>query len=143
MLKNDNNKKNFAQQEGIPLVLDAETTLDTTSLEDELLHNNQIDLDKIELGRQIAAIIDKDTVRKESLIKDQEEALRLYREQKTRIDIQSVQLRIWQAQLLRVTPSRYVLRLFEGSPTRFKKQDIGYFTCIVKTTIANHRHISF
>ena len=74
-------------------------TLDTTSLEDELLHNNQIDLDKIELRRQIAAIIDKDTVREESLIKDQEEALRLYREQKTRIDIQSVQLRIWQPQL--------------------------------------------
>ena len=89
----------FAQQEGIPLVLDAETTLDTTSLEDELLHNNQIDLDKIELGRQIAAIIDKDTVREESLIKDQEEALRLYRKQIPRIDIQSVQLRIWQPQL--------------------------------------------
>ena len=89
----------FAQQEGIPLVLDAETTLDTTSLEDEFLHNNQIDLDKIELRRQIAAIIDKDTVRKESLIKVQEEALRLYRKQKPRIDIQSLQLRIWQPQL--------------------------------------------
>ena len=89
----------IAHEEGITLTRDAETTLDTTSLEDELLHNNQIDLDKIELGRQIAAIIDKDTVREESLIKDQEEALRLYREQKTRIDIQSVQLRIWQPQL--------------------------------------------
>ena len=52
----------FAQQEGIPLTLDAETTLDTTSLEDEFLHNNQVDLNKIELRRQIAAIIAKDTL---------------------------------------------------------------------------------
>ena len=62
----------IAQQEGIPanLCTDISTTsfiLDPKNLKEELLHDNQIYLDKIELGNQIATIIDEGTVREESL----------------------------------------------------------------------------
>ena len=91
----------IAQQEGIPITLctDISTTptiLDPKNLEEQLLHDNQIYLDKIDLGTHIATIIDKGTVRAESLKSHHKEALELYRKQKPRIDIQSVQLRPWQ-----------------------------------------------
>ena len=62
----------IAQQEGIPITLctDISTTptiLDPKNLEEQLLHDNQIYLDKIDLGTHIATIIDKGTVREESL----------------------------------------------------------------------------
>ena len=62
-----------------------------------LLRNNQIYLDKIELGKQIADIMNEGVVREESLVKDQEEALHVYRNQKP--------TRIWEHQLLRATIS--------------------------------------
>ena len=100
----------IAQQEGIPanLCTDISTTsfmLDHKNLKEELLHDNQIYLDKIELGNQIATIIDEGTVREESLKNHHKEALELYRKQMPRIDIQSTQLRPWQQQLLRAKPS--------------------------------------
>ena len=100
----------IAQQEGIPanLCTDISTTsfmLDHKNLKEELLHDNQIYLDKIELGNQIATIIDEGTVREESLKNHHKEALELYRKQMPRIDIQSIQLRPWQQQLLRAKSS--------------------------------------
>ena len=73
----------IAQQEDIPATLctDIWTTpsiLDSKNLEEPLLHDNQMYLDKIELGTQIATIIDKGTVR-ESLKNHHKEALELYR----------------------------------------------------------------
>ena len=102
----------IAQQEGIPITLCTDTTtttsiLDPKNLKEELLHDNQIYLDKIDLGNQIATIIDEGTVREESLKNHHKEALELYRKQKPRIDIQSIQLRPWQHKLLlEVTPSQ-------------------------------------
>ena len=57
----------IAQQEGIPITLctDISTTLsilNPKNLEEQLLHDNQMYLDKIELGTQIATIIYKGTV---------------------------------------------------------------------------------
>ena len=99
----------IAQQEGIPITLCIDTTtptiLDPKNLEEQLLQDNQIYLDKIELGTQIATIIDKGTVQEESLKNHHKEALELYRKQMPRIDIQSIQLRPWQQQLLRAKPS--------------------------------------
>ena len=87
----------ITQQERIPVTLCADTTtpstLDPKNLKEELLHNNQIYLDKIELGNQIATIINEGTVREESLPNHHKEALGLYRKQMPRIDIQSIQLR--------------------------------------------------
>ena len=54
----------------------------------------------IELGKQIASIIDKGTVREESLIVKYKEALDMYRKQKPTIDVQAVQLRQWQSDLM-------------------------------------------
>ena len=63
----------IAQQEGIPidLCIQSQTTVpDIVSLREELLRNNQEYLEKIELGQQVAAIIDKGAVREESLTKN-------------------------------------------------------------------------
>ena len=58
----------IAHQESIPieycnqLTNSSASTLDTTTLEIELLQGNRLYLDKIELGKQIAAIIIKGVV---------------------------------------------------------------------------------
>ena len=72
-----------------------------------MLDDNQYHLDKIELGKHVATIIDKGTVREESLARNRKEALDVYRKQKPRIDIQHVELRLWQQVLLEMiaTPS--------------------------------------
>ena len=102
----------IAQQENIPIdyVVSSSTlaspdisTLDRESLRVKLLHGNQEYLNKIELGKEIAAIIDEGTVREESLTRIQKEALDLHRKQMPRIDIQSVELRSWQKTLMKVT----------------------------------------
>ena len=128
----------IALQEGIPIALCVDTTtpsiLDLRNLEEQLLRDNQIYLDKIELGTQIAIIIGKGTVREESLANHHKEALELYRKQKPRIDIQSIQLRPWQHELLlEVTPSqRHVIWIW-GS--RGNEGNHG-FKAILKTFMA-------
>ena len=89
--------------------IDISNCLDTTptpvitqSLEEELLKENQDYLDRLELGKQIARIINKGTVLEESLSRDRKNALELYRKQKPCINIQKAHLRIWQQQLLRL-----------------------------------------
>ena len=72
----------------------------TQSLEGELLKENQDYLDKLDLGKQIAQIINKGTVLEESLSRDRKHALDLYRKQKPSINIGKAHLRVWQQQLL-------------------------------------------
>ena len=96
----------IAIQENIPIshvaASPATSTLDTLHLEVELLQDNQDYLDKMELGKQIAVIIDKGTVREESLTRIRKEALDLYRKQMPRIDVGMVQLRSWQQDLMQM-----------------------------------------
>ena len=66
------------------------------------MKENQDYLDRLELGKQIARIINKGTVLEESLSRDRKNALELYRKQKPCINIQNALLRIWQKQLLRL-----------------------------------------
>ena len=54
------------------------------------------------MGKDIALIIDKGTVREESLKRNYKEALDLHRKQKPRIDIQSAKLRPWQDELMKI-----------------------------------------
>ena len=109
----------IAHQEGIPITLCTDTTtpfiIDPKSLENQLLHDNQNYLNKIEVGTQVAIIIDKGTVREESLTNHHKEALELYRKQMPRIDIQSIQLRPWQQQLLCAKPSNRQVIWISGS----------------------------
>ena len=67
-----------------------------------MLRYNKEYLEKIELGKQVAVIIDEGTVREESLIRAHKEALDLYRKQRPRIDIAMVQLRPWQQLLMKI-----------------------------------------
>ena len=83
----------IAQQENIPIELCVQTSSSKSKdLEEELLQTNQEYLEKIELGKEIALIIDKGTVREESLKRNYKEALDLHRKQKPRTDIQTTQL---------------------------------------------------
>ena len=94
----------IAQQEEIDISncieIQPTPTITTQSLEEELLKENQDYLDKLELGKQIAQIINKGTVLEESLSRDRKNALELYRKQKPCINIRKAHLRIWQQQLL-------------------------------------------
>ena len=70
----------FAHQEEIDISNCLDTTLTpviTQSLEEELLKENQDYLDRLELGKQIARIINKGTVLEESLSRDRKNALEL------------------------------------------------------------------
>jgi len=93
----------IAQQEGICINLPNEFEIeDIASLEEELLKTNKEHLEKIELGHQIANILDKGTVLEESLKKMHKEALDLYRKHRPRIDVQFAQLRPWQCELMKM-----------------------------------------
>ena len=93
----------IAQQENIPIELCVQTSSSTLeSLEEELLQTNQEYLEKIELGKRIATIIDKGAVREESLKRSYKESLDLHRKQKPRIDIQTASLRPWQDKLMKI-----------------------------------------
>ena len=69
-------------------------------LERDLLQDNKIYLNKIELGRKISIVIEKGVVQEESLTKERQEALKLYRKRKPRFDIATTVLRSWQEQAL-------------------------------------------
>ena len=93
----------IAQQEGIDISNCIETQSSpalTQSLEEELLKENQDHLNKLELGKQIAQIINKGTILEESLSRDRKYSLDLYRKQKPSINIRKAHLRVWQQQLL-------------------------------------------
>ena len=101
----------IAEEEGIPLIHCSNVVpvykLDTTDLEQELLEDNQLYLNKIELGKQIGSIIDKGVVLQESLSRERKEALDLYRKHRPKLDISTVELRPWQEQAMHLfeTPS--------------------------------------
>ena len=91
----------IAHQEGIIPNLSKEYLVENAnSLKEELLQTNKEFLEKIELGHQVANILDEGTVHEESLKKLYKDALDLYRKQRPIIDIQSAQLRPWQCELM-------------------------------------------
>ena len=99
----------IAQQENIPLYHcndpqlheSASCETDIHSLETDLLKDNQDYLDKIELGRHIAMIIEKSVVNEESLSKRRKDALDLYQKQRSRGGITTqIELRPWQQELM-------------------------------------------
>ena len=92
----------IARQENIPLYHCNEvqpSEVDISSLEEEMLQDNQRYLENIELGKQISMIINKGVIREESLSKYRKEALDLYRKQRPRNGVQ-VELRPWQQELM-------------------------------------------
>ena len=96
--------REIAQQEDAPLeCIDTQMVIDTKTLKEVLLQDNKEYLDKIELGKDIAIIIDEGVVQEESLTRERKEALELYRKQMPQIDIHLVELRPWQQTLMEMT----------------------------------------
>ena len=89
----------IARQENIPMdeLLRNDTEDD---LEMHMLQDNQDYLNKIELGKQISIIIGKGVVKEESLSRSRKEALDLYRKQIPIRNMEQVELRPWQEQLM-------------------------------------------
>ena len=93
----------IARQEGASLECvegQIDTPVDGESLEDELLKGNREYLNKIELGKQITVIIEKGTVKEESLTKHRKDALYLYRKQRAGRGTTHMELRPWQQELM-------------------------------------------
>ena len=87
-----------------PLVTKVVTCKD---LRAELMHDNAVYLETITLGREIADIIDEGVVKEESLTRERKKALELYRKQNSMFNMEGVELRHWQTDLmdLIVTPT--------------------------------------
>ena len=94
----------IAEEEGISLPKELRDTqpLDKQNLRESLLRDNQLYLEKIELGKNISSILEEGIVREESLTKERKFALDLYRRQELRVDISIVQLRPWQEEALKL-----------------------------------------
>ena len=95
--------REIAQEENAPLECiedQIDTPVDEETLEDELMKGNQLYLDKIELGKQITAIIEKGIVKEESLTKNRKDALYLYRKQRAGRGMTHMELRPWKQELM-------------------------------------------
>ena len=88
----------IAEEEGlsIPQEVTAEETIDKETVRKEMMMENHQYIAKIELGRMIAAIIDEENICEQSLNKEKQEALLLFRRQQPQFDILDVELRPWQ-----------------------------------------------
>ena len=97
--RNDKKQKieENARRESIPFGNCKDVTTQTQqsdiNLKDILLKNNEEYLKKLSLGMEIAAVVDEGTIREESLTKEYHKALKLYRKQKSQVDITDAVLR--------------------------------------------------
>ena len=87
-----------AKSIGVPVPVEIEDleSMDKDNLRELLLKDNQRYLKQIDLGRNISSILDEGVIREDSLAQDKKLALDIYRRQRPRCDISSVQLRPWQ-----------------------------------------------
>ena len=87
-----------AKSIGVPVPVEIEDleSMDKDNLRELLLKDNQRYLKQIDLGRNISSILDEGVIREDSLAHDKKLALDIYRRQRPRCDISSVQLRPWQ-----------------------------------------------
>ena len=92
----------IAKEEGItvPMELTAKVssdyTYDNETLRKEMVEENCQYIAKIELGKMICSIIDENDIYEQSLSKEKQEALLLYRRQHPQFSIVGVELRPWQ-----------------------------------------------
>ena len=105
------------------------------NLEKDLLKDNQLYLERIELGKKIAIILDKGVIREESLTKERKVSLDLYRRQRPRFDIATMELRPWQEQALKKveTPSEIWIIGRRGNEGK------TWFQCYMEAYFGFHR----
>ena len=130
----------IANQEGIPIpkeIIEA-SVFDVENLREDLLKDNQLYIEKIELGKKIALIIDEGMVREESLTRDRKQALDLYRKQRPRFDVMNVELRPWQEQAIELieNPSERQVIWITG---RQGNEGKSWFQCYMESYFGFHR----
>ena len=131
-------------------------------LESDMMNDNQIYTDRIELGKRINQILDKGTVKEESLSRERKEALELYRKQMPIRNIEQAELRPWQEQLFTLVKKPtdreviwirggrgnegktwfyVVLRSCSRCMSRLENQNGQRTACVNKTTAEYNRYI--
>ena len=89
----------IAHQEGLPIpqeIAEVESNEEGEGLLEDLMKDHQRYLDKVELGKKIDSFLHQGIIGEESLTKERQHALTLYRKQRPTFDILNVQLRPWQ-----------------------------------------------
>lgn len=87
----------IAEEEGLSIPKEvAEKKFDKETVRKEMIEENQQYIDKIELGGMIASIVDEENIHEQSLSKEKQDALLLFRRQQPQFDILNVELRPWQ-----------------------------------------------
>ena len=112
--------------------------MDNGDLEEDLLKDNQVYLERIELGKKIAVILEKGIIHEESLTKERKVALDLYRRQRPRFDIVNMHLRPWQEDALKMveTPSERKIIWIMG---RRGNEGKTWFQCYMEAYFGFHR----
>ena len=80
----------------IPQEVKAVKSNDKETVRNEMLMENEQYKAKIELGRIVADIIDEENINEESLSREKQESLLLFRKQQPQFNISEVELRSWQ-----------------------------------------------
>ena len=70
----------------------------TGSLEEDMLFEHRRFVEKIEMGKEISMILDKGEVLEQSLSRERQHALDLYRKSIPRVNVSSIELWSWQSQ---------------------------------------------
>ena len=97
--------KEIANAEGIPVpkeIIEISSEFNGGNLREDMVKDNQLYLERIELGKNIDAIIGEGVIHEESLTKERKVAIDLYRKQRPRLDITAVELRPWQEQAMQL-----------------------------------------
>ena len=119
--------------------------LNMLGLKDSMLQHNQSYLATVELGRQVAVVLNEGVICEESLTKERKDALDMYRKQRPRMDLQSAQLRRWQQDLLDSLKlsRRHVIWVVGGKGNEGKSWFQGYletfygYSRVVRLDICN------
>ena len=82
--------------EEIPKEVASEEMLNKETIRKEMVEENRQYITKIELGRMISSIMDEENIYEQSLNKEKQDALLLYRRQQPQFNILDVELRPWQ-----------------------------------------------
>ena len=85
----------IAVEEGLSIPQEIKS-IDKESVRNELIIGNELYKAKIELGRIVADIIDEEGISEESLSREKNESLLLFRRQQPQFDLSIVELRVWQ-----------------------------------------------
>ena len=130
----------IAEEEGlsIPKEVASEKTFDKETVRKEMVEENQQYIAKIELGRMIASIIDEENIYEQSLSKEKQEALLLFRRQQPQFDILDVELRPWQKDAMKYfeSPTERQVIWIRGNNGNEGK---SWFQNYVQTIFGYHR----